>query len=129
MIEMNILEKTKETENKVRWDTYIEGTKFSLYIPKWRVPEPVPVKIIVDLFFSPLPEQKNIIVPKIAVSNPNLCRLPIISHLKQHSYHTETIRYDPIGDSDIWEIGSPYIPCSLLPNSDVETILICVQWV
>lgn len=29
----------KETENKYRWDADIDGVRFELYIPKWRVPD------------------------------------------------------------------------------------------
>ena len=56
MVEMALLEETKETENKVRWDADIEGTRFSLYIPKWRVPEPWPRLIHVTV--SPHTQQR-----------------------------------------------------------------------
>ena len=35
----------KSTDNKLRWDEDVDGIKFELYIPKWRVPEPVPPTI------------------------------------------------------------------------------------
>jgi hypothetical protein len=120
---------SKETENKVRWDQTFDDVLFELYIPRWRVHEPIPAAIKVSLFLPPLPEPNKAVTPKLAVSNSDLCKLPILSHVKWHSNHSNTVRYDPIGDSDIWEIGSPYIPYSLLQDSDVETILICVQWV
>jgi len=28
----------KSTEQKLRWDEDVDGTKFEIYIPKWRVP-------------------------------------------------------------------------------------------
>jgi hypothetical protein len=46
MIEMALLKPSKETENKLRWSTYMnDGSKFHLYVPKWRVPEPWPGRI------------------------------------------------------------------------------------
>ena len=49
MIELALLKPSKETENKLRWSTHVEqdDTDFQLYIPKWRVPEPWPGRIIV----------------------------------------------------------------------------------
>lgn len=120
---------SKETENKVRWDGTFEDVLFELYIPEWRVPKPRPDVIKVSLFLPPLPEPKQAITPKLVASNSDLCKLPILSHIKFHSKHSMTVRYDPIGYPDIWEIGSPYIPYSLLQDSNVEIILICVQWV
>ena len=48
LIEMTRLEAAKETDNKLRWDVDIDDTRFSLYIPKWRVPQPWPSRIWVD---------------------------------------------------------------------------------
>ena len=52
-MEMTRLDETRETPNKVRWDANVEGTVFSLYIPKWRVPEPWPYSIWVKVIPRP----------------------------------------------------------------------------
>ena len=39
----------KETDNKVRWTADVDGVTFSLYVPKWRVPEPWPSRIRVTV--------------------------------------------------------------------------------
>lgn len=102
---------------------------FEIYIPKWRVPEPIPEVIKVSLYFPPhLPELKNILTSEMTKSNPNLCKLPILSQIKWYSDHTKTVRYNPIGLPDTWEIGSPYIPVSILPQNHIEILVIQIQW-
>jgi len=109
MIEMVLLEETKETENKVRWDADIEDTKFSLYIPKWRVPEPWPQTIHVTI--TPYDQSKVSSISRLEAKNsPRLRYKPIIAHLKKYREHTQTIRYQPEGDPKGREIGEPYIP-------------------
>ena len=39
---IEILADHKGTDSKLRWDADINGAPFELYIPKWRVPDPVP---------------------------------------------------------------------------------------
>ena len=33
---------SKQTDLKLRWDSYVDRVLFELYIPKWRVPRPWP---------------------------------------------------------------------------------------
>lgn len=47
MREITLMNPSKETDNKLRWMADVEGAPFALYIPKWRVPEPWPVQVIV----------------------------------------------------------------------------------
>ena len=117
----------KETDNKYRWDADIDGTKFELYIPKWRIPKIVPQKIKVSIYFPPYLPNVSKLTPDFALKEPDLCTMPIISKVHHHSDHTKTIRYDPSEQNDP-EIGSPYIPFQLLPQKRVDNIVICVQW-
>lgn len=114
---MTQLEEAKETDNKLRWDAKVEETLFSLYIPKWRVPEPWPRSIWVKV----LPRRQN------SDDTPNLSRSevesdstfrqePVITTVHWKSSHTETDRYSPVGPAETWEIGEPYIPHSLTFN-------------
>src|ERR1700680_1351555 len=48
------LDLVKSTERKLRWDENIDGTNFELYVPKWRVPEPMPPLISVRIFDASL---------------------------------------------------------------------------
>ena len=126
MIEMVLLEETKETPNKVRWDAYIEGTRFSLYIPKWRVPEPWPRLIYVTV--NPyVQKQVPRVSPALACQAPESCKQSIVTHVKKLENKTQTIKYQPEGDPSDWEIGQPYIP-DPLTFGEAERLTITVEW-
>ncbi len=127
MIEMALLSEAKETDNKVRWDADIEGTRFSLYIPKWRVPEPWPQKIHVTL--SPDNQSgPSPLSPKEAMENPKSRLRPIIAKLNKFQEHTKTIRYRLDGEASTWELGEPYIPIPMT-FSESDSLIIEVKWV
>ena len=126
MVEMALLEETKETDNKVRWDADVEGTRFSLYIPKWRVPEPWPLQLHVTV--SPHTQQQPLSLSPAAVRKaPESRKKSIVTHLKKFREHTQTIRYHPEGDSSTWEIGEPYIPIPMTYGR-AERLTITVKW-
>ncbi|SRR6266571_3118684 len=129
MIEMHILESAKETDNKLRWDAFIDDTKFSLYIPKWRVPEPWPEVILVGVS-DKLDRYKGYVPVSqaIAEKDPSALKRPILAALSWVSDHTKTVRYAPDGDPKKWEVGEPYIPYSLLPKESSSPLLIEVKW-
>ena len=113
-IEMTYFDASKETDNKLRWDTTIEDTVFSLYIPKWRVPEPWPRTI--GLCVSPR-RQESLDLPNLSpadVQEDPASRLePLVATVQFLREHTKTLRYDPVGDPSDWEVGNPYVPHSL----------------
>lgn len=126
MIETVLLESTKETDNKIRWDADIDGARFSLYIPKWRVPKPLPTFIYVTVL--PYTRQKYFALsPANASNDPETCNQPIITNLRKFSEHTRTIRYQPEEDPSYWEIGEPYIPLSMTYDM-AEQLTIIVNW-
>lgn len=129
MIEMHILESAKETDNKLRWDRFIDDTLFSLYIPKWRVPDPWPAIIFVGVS-GKLDRHKGYtpVSPAVAEREPDVLKRPILAVLKWVSDHTLTARYAPDGDPKEWEIGEPYIPLSLLPKEPSCPLLFEVNW-
>ena len=126
MVEMALLEETKETDNKVRWDADIEGTRFSLYIPKWRVPEPWPRLIHVTVS-ADTQERPLSLSSALARQAPESRKQPIVTHLKKFREHTQTIRYQPEGDASAWEIGEPYIPIPMT-YGEAERLTITVKW-
>lgn len=102
---------------------YKKETKlFSLYIPKWRVPEEVPRKITVKLdevvFYVKEIESYN--VEEVEINN-ELRNKKITAKIIRICYHSKTIRYDLINKEKA-EICSPYIPKSLLEH-DMDEIL------
>lgn len=120
---------SKETENKYRWDCDCDGVKFSLYIPKWRVPEPYPRTINIKLH----PLGSGIVMGRKYLKEAYekdlaLRKRPIIARLKRTSDHTKTVRFDPDYNSQWWDIGSPYIPAHILPSPDIKEIYIEVEW-
>lgn len=121
----------KETDLKYRWRKYIEADdeSFKLYILQWRVPEPVPEHIEVSISSNKkeFPATRKFDVSEIE-SNPNLRNKSIFAEVKFVSDHTKTIRYDPVGEQETWEIGSPYIPLSLLPDKEAKTLYLLVNW-
>jgi hypothetical protein len=66
--------------------------------------------------------------PEQIKNDTNLRQRSIYAEIGNPEDHTMTIRFDPIGDSIIWEIGNPYIPKSLLPQTVPNKILIKVEW-
>jgi hypothetical protein len=126
-----VLELKKETENKIRWDKVIDNTPFELYIPKWRVPSPKPREVEIEV----LPYNNSAINTPPTITqvknNPNLKNNSIIANLTIFGDHSRTVRYDPMGDENMWEIGSVYIPISILNEKGLygkEKILIKVKW-
>lgn len=121
--------KGKDTENKYRWCVMVDKTRFSLYIPKWRVPQPIPTRLRFVIFLpdDKHPDLSELNYSKIAIA-PELIQSPIVAKLTQFSDHTDTIRYDPIGSSNDREIGSPYIPRKLLPKDAPSELTISVEW-
>ncbi len=128
LIEMSQFESAKETENKLRWDCDIQETKFSLYIPKWRVPEPWPSRIWVrvDLCRNDGKDEGNLSLNDVKRDSA-LRHEPIISNVYKYEEHTKTIRYCPVGKNDVWEIGEPYIPISLTSNK-ADKLRLIILW-
>src|SRR5437899_1417182 len=111
MLEMNIFEAAKETTNKLRWDANVDGTTFSLYIPKWRVPDPWPSRIWVNIFPRRAEGADLPNVTQAAIhSDSTLRHEPIVATVEKVSELSNTIRYAPTGDQSEWEIGEPYVP-------------------
>lgn len=125
MREIALMNPSKETDNKLRWWADVEGVSFKLYIPKWRVPAPWPVRleVVVDQqAASPAPAPSP---PR--PGSPELER-PIIATLEKVREHTETVRYQPIGHLDSWELGEPYVPYTVLPTPPPERLRLEVRW-
>jgi hypothetical protein len=126
MIEMTLHSIAKQTDNKVRWDTEIEGTPFELYIPKWRVPEPWPQLIRVKVEDA-TQQRRPSLSRAAAAAAPDRRKEDIVVGVNKLREHTKTIRYQPEGDASDWEIGEPYIPFSLTQEGK-QHLTITVRW-
>jgi hypothetical protein len=121
-----LMRPSSETANKLRWEVDINGTSFSLYIPKRRVPLPWPRQIVVTVSAS---EIDTGITGRTLPSHTQIDpRLPIIAVLQREVRRKHTVRYRPIGAANTWEVGKPYIPYSLLPTDAPERIQLEVRW-
>lgn len=123
MIELALMDPSKETDNKLRWETDVEGISFKLYVPKSRVPQPWPMRIQVHVGDV---QTKNKLQPRSEALG--VLERPIVAIVERVTEHTQTVRFRPRGDQKDWEIGEPYIPRNLLPSPDVQTVRIEVQW-
>jgi hypothetical protein len=108
MKEVALMHPSKETDNKLRWQSMVDGVAFKLYIPKWRVPRPWPIRIIASI--SDIPKDEESGGGRRGPNSPVTVEQPIIATLRRVREHTETARFAPVGDPDSWEIGEPYIP-------------------
>ena len=126
VLEMDLFQSATETDNKLRWDADVDGTRFSLYIPKWRVPEPWPSRIWVDVFprRAPVEDPANLTADDVR-QDPIVRLEPIVATIRKVKLHTKTIRYRPTGD--VWEVGEPYIPYSMTCG-ECELLRLIVLW-
>ncbi len=124
-----ILAYYKQTENKYRWDAWYQGQRFELYIPKWRVPTPIPTSITVRIYTeSEFGNQIRSITPTAVSSTPSLAATQIVARIVYNDTHTETVRYDPVDPPNEREIGSPYIPQKMLDDPFPQRLVITVNW-
>lgn len=40
----------KDTVNWYRWDAKVDDTLLEIYLPKWRVPDPYPLRISMEIY-------------------------------------------------------------------------------
>lgn len=123
---MTLLDAAKETDNKLRWDADVDGVRFSLYIPKWRVPEPWPERIRVTLYEGHVdPGTRSLLTRTLTTAE--VLKLPIVCHLRSFREHTRTVRYRPVGDPCAWQIGEPYVPAPLTFGGAAK-LTMTVEW-
>ncbi len=120
---MALMDPSKETDNKLRWEADCEGVPFQLYVPKSRVPKPWPKRIRVRVGELQAKEKHQ---ARSARLGP--LERPIVAILDKVRDHTQTVRFKPRGDPNDWELGEPYIPRAILPDPEIEVVRIEVQW-
>ncbi len=114
-----------ETDGKYRWDADYEEVRFSVYIPKWRVPWPIPLDIMVRLYGESEYRTKIKSVGQSDVlRDPARTRKPIWARIAYNGLHSLTARYD----CESSEIGSLYIPHGMLESPIPLSLVISVIW-
>ena len=108
----------------------VGNASLEMYIPKWRVPDPYPQRISVQIF-EPADSRCPIVVPhgkKEVEANQRLRFVPITAEVTYMEDRTRTARYDPVLEgNDAREIGSPYIPFALC-DSRPKQLVIVIKW-
>jgi hypothetical protein len=88
-----------------------------------RVPKPWPARIFVSIKpFNGDPSDFT----QSPWDSDNLDN-PIKVLVKRIEDRTKTVLYDPVGDQEYWQIGSPYIPASLIPPNS-PFLIIEIEW-
>src|SRR5437667_4156669 len=108
MVEVALMDPSKTTDNKLRWQAVVEGVNFKLYVPKWRVPRPWPTRILVRI--SDVPAGAQVRDQAATAASSNSLERPICGIVERVREHTQTVRFAPQGDPRDWEMGEPYIP-------------------
>jgi hypothetical protein len=120
------------TDNKYRWKTMVGIAPLVIYIPKWRVPDPYPQRISLQFF-----EPKDSRYPNVTIHDKKeikakpwlrLDRINAEVTLTDET-HKLVVRYDPVlVGNDAREIGSPYIPKTLLYKPPQTRLVIIINW-
>ncbi len=119
----------KDTSGMHRWDAMVERAPLEIYIYKWRVPDPYPSRISVEIFNRA--EYSQSIYPldrKDVNANPQLCYNPITAEVTFLEDHTRTAKYNPVLGKGKREIGNPYIPYTLLSDPPPKRLVIVIKW-
>ena len=153
------LDLVKFTERKFRWDEDIDGTKFELYIPQWRVPEPTPGMISVKIYDASLISRARLleighpngqlshgdmlVLETIGLTNEQIRgidkRLPIGGTPRERKDQpiVAAVEFDRLHIrtvrytplGDLREIGQPYVPISELGDPYPKRLILLVGWV
>ena len=119
----------KDTDGMYRWDYMAEHTKLEIYIHKWRVPDPYPSRISVEIFNRDGYSQSIYRLDRReANANPQLCYNPITAEVAFLENRTLTAKYDPVLGKGKREIGNPYIPYTLLSDPPPIRLVIVINW-
>jgi len=128
-MEMILCTYYKETSGMYRWDAMVKKAPLEIYILKWRVPDPYPSRISVEIFErAEYPQSIYPLNQKEVIANPQLCHNPITAEVTFLENHTLTAKYDPVLSKGVREIGNPFIPYALLPDPPPTQLVIVINW-
>jgi hypothetical protein len=120
----------KDTANWYRWDAKIDDTLLEIYLPKWRVPDPYPLRISMEIYEPS--EYRRPIVPldqEEALANPRLRRAPIVAEVTfTNKDRSPKVEYGPVLNDNVREIGDLFIPKTLLAGLTPKRLVIVIDW-
>lgn len=121
------LTSSHETQNKLAWRTKVDNASFDIYVPKWRVPHPWPGRIFAQL--GTKFEMKHLDQGSHSHPNRIIAPNPIVAKCIRVGHSTKKPIFAPADpNTDHWEIGSTYVPYSLLPMDAGTELVVFVAW-
>lgn len=119
----------KETENMYRWKTIIDNAPFQVYINKWRVPDPCPSHISVEIYDLPeYPQSINYLYQEELLANPKLFSDPIVARITYNEKRSVTFMYKSDLNDDVRETGDIFIPQKYLNMLHPKRLIIVINW-
>ena len=119
----------KETENMYRWKTIVDNAPFQVYINKWRVPDPCPSHISVEIFeLDKRPRSINYLYQEELLANPELFSDPVVARITYNEKRSVTFMYKSDLNDDVRETGDIFIPQTLLGTLPPKRLVIVISW-
>jgi len=119
----------KKTENTYRWKTILYNAPFQVYINKWRVPDPCPSHISVEIFeLDEGPRSINYLYQEELLANPELFSDPIVARITYNEKRSVTFMYKSDLNDDVREAGDIFIPKKYLNMLHPKRLIIVINW-
>jgi len=121
---------SKQTDCTYRWDTKIENATLEVTIFKWRVPNPRPSQISVEIFeWDKYTQSIDYLNQEECRANPKLRSNFIVERVSfNEDCHRLTTKYKTDLNNDIREIGDLFIPKTLLGTLPPKRLVIVINW-
>ena len=120
---------SKSTEGMHRWDAMIGHAPLEIYIPRWRVPDPYPSHISVEIFeWAEYLQSINYLYQEELLANPELSHNSIVTRVTFNKDCSLTAKYKTDLNNDVREIGDPFIPKTLLSTLPPKRLVIVINW-
>ncbi len=119
----------KETETMYRWKTIVDNAPLEIYINKWRVPDPCPSHISVEIFDLPeYPQSINYLYQEELLANTELYNNSIAARVTFNEDCSLTFKYKTDLNDDVRETGDLFIPKTLLGTLPPKRLIIVINW-
>ena len=128
-MEKILCEYDKETETMYRWKTIVDNAPLEIYINKWRVPDPCPSHISVEIFeLDEGPRSINYLYQEELLANPELFSDPVVARITYNEKRSVTFMYKSDLNDDVRETGDIFIPQTLLGTLPPKRLVIVISW-
>jgi hypothetical protein len=110
------------------WAVRGEGEEILIYIPSWRVPQPIPRRIRVRIYEN---GEGKLHGPPAAeeVAEPELDkRQAIVVRLLRKCTENDRVRFEPKGNPSSWPVGSLALPVGILRDKRIRDLSLAIDW-